>query len=136
MSFSYKDEFIYQVNSLYARDVEKMKAIEVANLFIKGYFTSLYSDIKETLSVPGQNLKFYEYENTYNLVFSNSYFKVIYGGEKIKVYVSDLGSGYEDEIKLEGNTFISSKYNQDLSVELLDIYLKDAFENLLKLNLK
>lgn len=56
----------------------------------------------------------------------------------IEVYISTEGSGEKnliDRLEDDGNAFISSKLNKELSEELLDEYLKTAFAETLESSL-
>lgn len=132
----YKTEFASRVNTLYKEVVAEKKAFEDARDIIDNYFNSLYNDINETLEVSGETFNFFEDNESYQITFHNSIFSINFSGTKIRVGVHTSGVGYDDELKLEENTYISQKYKHELSEELLDTYLKDAFDKILNLNLK
>ena len=134
MKISYREQFIKNVKQLFKTEtaayLRKEKAEELIYDYVNELIEYLYDESEaatEKFDLDYDKIKLRGIELGFEFV-----------PRAIEVYISTEGSGEKnliDRLEDDGNAFISSKLNKELSEELLDEYLKTAFAETLESSL-
>lgn len=127
----YRDEFIQVSKRAFSEAIHRKRTQENACRLINEYYAVLAKELREESSI-GSSLRFDLKDNAWSVSLGRSSLIVLFNSNYILVNVRDYGHGYEDKLTLEENGFYSKKFDQYLSGELLDEYLKAAFEKTLE----
>jgi len=130
---SYREKFISKSKDIFEEQLKLRQAQQKAYNLIDNYFKYIFDALRAEEEVSNREISFEILESAWSISLKNTSLKVIYKKDQITVQIRPLGLGYNDTIVLEEYTYIykSKKFSKELSEELLDLYLKEAFDSLL-----
>jgi hypothetical protein len=123
---SYREEFTGKIKSTLEAETAAYKRREKAYEFVTEYFGDLLEDLYDETEAAEEQLDI-DYER---IRFKDRELQVEFGKGTINIYTKDINSGEKQTIDLledNGRNYISKKHNSQLSEEILDQYLKEAF---------
>lgn len=131
---SYRETFISKSKDIFEEQLKLSQAQQKAYNLIGNYFKYIFDSLRAEEEVSNRDISFGIHESSWSISLKNTSLKVIYKKEQITVKIRPVGLGYNDTIDLEEYPYIykSKKFRKELSEELLDLYLKEAFDSLLK----
>jgi hypothetical protein len=123
---NYREEFTGKIKSTLEAETAAYKRREKAYEFVTEYFGDLLEDLYDETEAAEEQLDI-DYER---IRFKDRELQVEFGKGTINIYTKDINSGEKQTIDLledNGRNYISKKHNSQLSEEILDQYLKEAF---------
>jgi hypothetical protein len=123
---SYREEFTGKIKSTLEAETAAYKRREKAYEFVTEYFGDLLEDLYDETEAAEEQLDI-DYER---IRFKDRELQVEFGKGTINIYTKDVNSGEKQTIDLledNGRNYISKKHNSQLSEEIMDQYLKEAF---------
>jgi len=123
---SYREEFTGKIKNTLEAETAAYKRREKAYEFVTEYFGDLLEDLYDETEAAEEQLDI-DYER---IRFKDRELQVEFGKGTINIYTKDINSGEKQTIDLledNGRNYISKKHNSQLSEEILDQYLKEAF---------
>ncbi|KXG09939.1 hypothetical protein AT864_01499 [Anoxybacillus sp. P3H1B] len=131
---SFREEFIRRTKKIYLEDVMHNRARRSAEEMIYKYFDSLKKELKEEIEISSGELDIDIAEREFvrvNLDLSELFFELETADIEVRLISYDGNEKVEkliDRITYKNNEYISVSYSVPLSYELLDLYLRKAFE--------
>jgi hypothetical protein len=123
---NYREEFTGKIKRTLEAETAAYKRREKAYEFVTEYFGDLLEDLYDETEAAEEQLDI-DYER---IRFKDRELQVEFGKGTINIYTKDVNSGEKQTIDLledNGRNYISKKHNSQLSEEILDQYLKEAF---------
>jgi hypothetical protein len=123
---NYREEFTGKIKSTLEAETAAYKRREKAYEFVTEYFGDLLEDLYDETEAAEEQLDI-DYER---IRFKDRELQVEFGKGTISIYTKDVNSGEKQTIDLledNGRNYISKKHNNQLSEEIMDQYLKEAF---------
>jgi hypothetical protein len=123
---NYREEFTGKIKSTLEAETAAYKRREKAYEFVTEYFGDLLEDLYDETEAAEEQLDI-DYER---IRFKDRELQVEFGKGTINIYTKDVNSGEKQTIDLledNGRNYISKKHNNQLSEEIMDQYLKEAF---------
>lgn len=127
---SYKKTFIDLSKKAFKNELEEKFSKESAYNLISNYFNDISASLKDEAEVAGKTLKIKIEEKCWSIQLNQlSELSIRFYKDKITVKVKPGFQWREETLKYEQGRFYDRSKDMDLSEELLDIYLKEAFES-------
>jgi hypothetical protein len=134
MKMSFREEFIRRTKKIYLEDVMSNRARRSAEEMIYKYFDALKKELKEEIAISSGELDIDIAEREYvriNLDLSELFFDLETADIEVRLISYDGNERVEkliDRITYKNNEYISVSYSSPLDYQLLDLYLRKAFE--------
>lgn len=127
---SYKKTFIDLSKKAFKNELEEKFSKESAYNLISNYFNDISASLKDEAEVAGKTLKIKIEEKCWSIQLNQlSELSIRFYKDKITVKVKPGFQWREETLKYEQGRFYDRSKDMGLSEELLDIYLKEAFES-------
>lgn len=138
---NYKVEFLQRINEIHVDEIAEKRRVEIAKekalLTINNYFQDLFNNLDEAASV-SKLFQLEDRQHWYKIKLAQNsflnvpkYSDVSEVPENIKVAIGCLGMKWEDSLSYKDGRYFSRKYEMELNEDLLDEYLKEAFDKYL-----
>ncbi|MDY6827303.1 MAG: hypothetical protein SVV67_09075 [Bacillota bacterium] len=127
---TYRDKFISKIRKSLEAETVAYRRMEKAEDFLNDYFGELTDDLfEESMADPEQ------FEIDYYLVrYHDIELSIEFSSDTVDVFLKNEPEGEKnifDRLTVDGYSYKSQKYGLELSAELMDQYLKTAFEKIL-----
>ncbi|MCI2256515.1 hypothetical protein L2D08_19435 [Domibacillus sp. PGB-M46] len=127
---SYKKTFIEFSKKAFKSELEEKLSKESAYTLISNYFNEISASLKGEEEVAGKALKIKIEERSWSIQLNElSELSIRFYKDEISVKVKPGSQWCEEILKYEQGRFYSHSKNMELSEELLDTYLRGAFES-------
>lgn len=131
---SFKDTLIKNIKNRYNVEMAIMSELEAATNLITGYFNSIKRHIKKEIELSDGNISLDPNEDEIvRFIFDSNYIAFVKNKDCIEVIISDVVNNPYDVIvikkSIQGKYLsYSKKMNKELDNNVLDDYLRRAFE--------
>ncbi|WNS78473.1 hypothetical protein RRU94_00415 [Domibacillus sp. DTU_2020_1001157_1_SI_ALB_TIR_016] len=127
---SYKKTFIDLSKKAFKNELEEKFSKENAYNLISNYFNDISASLKDEKEVTGKTLKIKIEEKCWSIQLNQlSELSIRFYKDEIIAKVKPGFQWREEILKYEQGRFYDYSKDMELSEELLDIYLKEAFES-------
>jgi len=127
IKISYRDKFIKKMKDHFSTETEAYRRKEKAETLIYEYFGDLLDDLYDETEASDEKFEI-EYDK---LKLNGIELGFDFKKDTIDVYTLKVGSTNKqviDRLDDNGNEFYSKKHSTELNYDLLDIYLKQLYE--------
>jgi hypothetical protein len=134
VEISYREQFVKNIKDLFKKEAAAYLRKEKAEELISYYFNELMEELYDESEAAAEKFEI-DYDRIKLQGIELSFEFVPHA---IKVFITSESSGGKtliDRLEDDGSNFVSSKLNKELSEELMNEYLKQAYSETLNLTL-